>query len=203
MNLKPNGSNLAQFLFDLHVSSNPKDRTKFNQIQSKFSKILNGRLTFDVAQESERKSISSGVNDNQPIEQTVEYQKIVIMNHDLEEQFSLDSVGYGISELLFLLSVCIGVDDSVLLLDEPSGNMHPPLMKQLMKQLGEGNNQIIMITHSPELAHYEIFGKGADLVYIRKDQKSSVVKCLSNGEKVLGINRSSLYSENRQSNIFW
>jgi predicted ATP-dependent endonuclease of OLD family len=52
-----------------------------------------------------------------------------------------------------------------------------------------------MITHSPELAHYMIFGKGADLVYVKKDNKSSVVKCLSNGEKILGLSRSGLYSE--------
>lgn len=43
---------------------------------------------------------------------------------------------------------------------------------------------------------------GADLVYVRKDGRSSTIKCLSNGETLLGLSRSTLNSE-IDSSIFF
>lgn len=195
LKLKPNGSNLAQFLFALKVSEDYKEIDKFRQIQERFTKILNGKVRFEVAEHVERKVTSTGVNTGVETAEEIRAPRIVIVNDELGRQFSVEHTGFGIAELLFLLSVSIGVDDSVLLLDEPSANLYPTLMKRLLKQLGDTSNQIITITHSPDMAHYQIFGRGADLVYVKKCGKSSTVKCLSNGVTLLGLNRSTLDSE--------
>ncbi|WP_394296023.1 ATP-dependent endonuclease [Methanocaldococcus sp. FS406-22] len=80
------------------------------------------------------------------------YPEIVITHNN--KQLPIDMVGSGIFEVLNLLAVVIGAEEKVILLDEPALHLHPVYQKKLLKDVFEklnenGNNQIIIITHSP------------------------------------------------------
>lgn len=68
-------------------------------------------------------------------------------------------MGSGVLETIYLLTLAHGIENSVILLDEPAVNLHPSLMKSITNSLQNPSlkNQFIIITHSPELAGYEIF----------------------------------------------
>ena len=99
----------------------------------------------------------------------------------------------GLAKYIYLLTIAVGLKDSVLLLDEPSLNLHPPLMKRMMREL-EAANQVMIITHSPQLAHFEIFDEKADLLYVTHGSGSSSASYLKNSSSWLGMDRSKLSS---------
>ncbi|MGC1932475.1 MAG: TOPRIM nucleotidyl transferase/hydrolase domain-containing protein [Candidatus Nitrosopolaris sp.] len=85
-------------------------------------------------------------------------------------QFILDDAGAGLAEILYLLTLSLGLRESVVLLDEPALNLHPPLLKTLISKIitGKNDNQFVIITHSPELTDYLLFEADAKLFNIRK-----------------------------------
>ena len=95
--------------------------------------------------------------------------------------FPIENVGSGIFEVLNILSVVIGAEEKVILLDEPALHLHPVYQKKLLNILkGEFNleedkeiteetknilknvkkrlekNQVIIITHSPYFVNSEL-----------------------------------------------
>jgi len=109
----------------------------------------------------------------------------MIEDENLQRQFVADQVGRGLLESIYLLTLAYGVENSVIFLDEPAVNLHPSLMKAIAKSLQNPDlkNQFIIITHSPELASYEIFDNKASIVYVRKKNQSSIAKTLSGDVK--------------------
>ena len=175
--LKSDGSNLASFLFSLRNSKNYEDRMKFEKIQRAFEKILTSEnLQFDVIIEYEIKKRHRGWEDNDKRKPKLPI--VIIIDKKLDRQFPLDQVGSGLSEIIYLLTLAYGLEESVILLDEPSANLHPPLMRTLMKILQNQNtkNQFCIITHSPELVSYQLFENKSDIFYIRRKNKTSIVK---------------------------
>jgi len=92
-------------------------------------------------------------------------------------------VGSGIFEVLSILAVVIGSEGKVVLLDEPALHLHPVYQKKLLKVFDElnknGNNQIIIITHSPYLVDTELL---SNTFRFYKD-KNGVTKAMSIYEK--------------------
>ncbi|WP_428325928.1 AAA family ATPase [Nitrosopumilus sp.] len=177
--LESDGSNLTSFLFSLKNSPKQDARTKFKKIQEGFSRLFeNELLEFDVILQypvSNRSRVWSRTN---PVRPTIP--TIMIEDKNLKRQFAVDNMGAGILESIYLLTLSYGIENSVILLDEPAVNLHPSLMKSIIKHLQtENSNQFIIITHSPELASYQIFDNNSTIVYVNKHDSSSHVSTLT------------------------
>ena len=177
--LKSDGSNLVQFLFSLKNSPKQNARNKFSEIKSKFQNIFQANnLDFDVLLQYRYSSKYDYLE--RPIPPKPKIPAIMIVDTKLERQFPIDQVGSGISEVIYLLTLAYGVSNSVILLDEPSVNLHPNLMKLLTRSLqnSDNSNQFLVITHSPELTSHEIFEEKSNILYSRKTDQHTVVKKL-------------------------
>lgn len=176
--LEDDGSNLAQFLFSLKESQKFEERQRFSEIKQAFESVVRSeQLTFDVHLEYERRSTGPRFGDEQMDPKTP---TLVIIDMALGIQYPLDQVGSGIGEVLYLLTLSYGTKNSLVLLDEPSVNLHPPLMKSLMRLMEDerNKNQFVIITHSPELLHYELFDGKASIFYVKKTDHVSKVRSL-------------------------
>lgn len=187
--LRNDGGNLAIFLFSLRNSKKITQRIKFDIIKKSFEEICFAEnLTFDVILEYDEKS--KWRNSRHQISATPKYPKIVIINKNNHMHYSFDQVGTGVSEIIYLLTASHGSENSVILMDEPSVNLHPSMMKALMSHIKNSDCQFFIITHSPDLTHYEIFDNDANICYVRKHGGSS--KVLQFDEK-----HSTWFSKNR------
>lgn len=182
--LKNDGSNLTQFLFSLKNSQRHTDRTKFDQIQKAFEKIFQSdELSFDVILQydiTRRVRVWGGADSSKP-----KLPAIMILDKKLDRQIPLHQVGTGLGEIIYLLSSAYGVENSLVLLDEPSVNLHPPLMRTLMRTLQdvENNNQFAIVTHSPEVVSFQLFENKAKIFYIQRKNQASSVKTLESDVK--------------------
>ncbi|MDK2988352.1 MAG: hypothetical protein PWQ47_1490 [Methanothermococcus sp.] len=137
-----NSRELANYLYYLKNYDNPANHMKYDHIKGKFEEIFeNEKITFDIFHDK----------NNIP--------KIKIIFKD-GEQLYIDRVGSGIFEVLNILSVVIGAEGKVILLDEPALHLHPIYQKKLLKEFKKlernGNNQVIIITHSPYFVDIEL-----------------------------------------------
>ena len=181
--LKSDGSNLTSFLFSLKNSPKQDARTKFKQIQEGFHELFEHyNLDFDIILQN-GEYYRPGVLGDISTKHTIP--KIVIDDKNLKRQFEINNVGAGILESIYLLTLSYGVGESIILLDEPAVNLHPSLMKSIIKilQKNDTKNQFIIITHSPELTQYEIFENLSSIVYVRKHGNSSTVSTFVGSEK--------------------
>jgi len=137
-----NEKDLAKYLFYLKNAEDLSMRKKYYYIKKRFRNIFSQEnIDFDV------------VNYDG-------YPRIVI-SHNNSKQLPIENVGSGIFEVLNILAVVIGASEKVILLDEPALHLHPVYQKKLLKDIFEklnenGNNQIIIITHSPYLIDTEL-----------------------------------------------
>jgi predicted ATP-dependent endonuclease of OLD family len=183
-NLESDGSNLILFLFSLKNSAKQKDRNKFNKIQEEFKKLFESdKLSFDIILQYE-------LSGRHRVWERTEASRakipvIMIQDENMQRQFAVDQVGAGLLETIYLLTLAHGIENSIILLDEPAVNLHPTLMKSIVNSLQNStlNNQFIIITHSPELTSYEIFDNKASLIYVRKKKNHSIIKILSGETK--------------------
>ena len=181
INLKPaqtltsNGSNLSNFLFSLKNSPELSNRRRFASIKKEFNEILGSYgLEFDI---SLRYQDYARADDSDPVYSAIPtLPTIVFADKKLGVQFEIDGVGSGILEVIYLLSASHGLTNSLILLDEPYAKIHPSLTKSLIDSTKGSDNQIITITHLPDVAKYEIFEKKSNIAYLRKNDKNSIVK---------------------------
>jgi predicted ATP-dependent endonuclease of OLD family len=192
--LASDGSNLSQHLFHLMVSENYEDNEKFEKIRHAFNDILKAdELSLDVA--LEYKPMDRNVNFAGADEKVPKRPMILITDNKLRKRLSLKDVGAGLAEIVYLLSASYGMKNSIVLLDEPSVNLHPPMMKSLMRYLGndQNQNQFVIITHSAELVQYELFESNASIMYVHKSNQVSKIISLKNGTRTwFNENRSNL-----------
>ena len=188
--LNDDGSNLPQFLFSLRNSQISDKRKKFEKIKEAFDDLFKSdNLSLDVILDYHREV--SGYGGDEP-KQLPTTPKIIIIDKNLDIQYSIQQVGSGLKEIIYLLTVSLGQTDSILLLDEPAINLHPPIIQKLLQTISkkEYNNQIIIISHLPELVEFELFDSNATLLYISKKNNSTRVHSLNSKEKII-------FSENR------
>lgn len=183
--LASDGNNLPQFLFHLKNSPNFKESEKFRRIQDAFNQIYQSEeLTIDAVLEYEK--IMQNVIWDTKKPQKPKRPVITISDKKLGKRFPLDQVGAGLAEIIYLLSACYGIENSIIMLDEPSVNLHPTMMKSLMKYIEnpENNNQFLIITHSVDLLHYELFDGNAEIFYVRRTNQHSKIKSLKDELKL-------------------
>lgn len=182
--LRSDGSNLALFLFSLKNSQNYDERLNFEKIKKAFEGLFQAeRLSFDVIlkyHEEKRFHVRGGSPLTKP-----KLPIIIMIDNKLNKQFPANQTGSGISEAIYLLTLGFGVENCIILLDEPSVNLHPPLMRSLMNRIQDyaKNNQFLIITHSPELVSFELFEKTSKIFYVRRMNLSSQVKTLEGKTK--------------------
>lgn len=167
--LRDDGSNIAQFLFSLRNSPKIHDREKYRIIKKTFEELcLSESLELDVVldYDIERKT---KWRDTELVSEP-RFPKIIITNTNTRIHYSIDKIGAGISEILYLITTSYGLENTVILMDEPSVNLHPTKAKEVMRKIAKfnSNNQFLIITHSPELTHIAIFENYADICYVRK-----------------------------------
>jgi len=203
--LSSDGSNLSQFLFHMMVSENFADKEKFENIRTAFNDILKvDELSIDIS--LEYYPLQRAVNflgQNEPV--IPKRPIILITDRKLGKSLPLKQVGAGLAEIIYLLSASYGMKNSVILLDEPSVNLHPSLMKSLMRYIGrsENQNQFIIITHSAELTQYELFESNADIMYVRKSNQRSKITSLKNETKEWFDENRSKFKHQIDSRIFF
>ncbi len=169
--LNDDGSNLPQFLLSLKNSPNYTDIQKFDKIKDAFEDIFSfENLGIDILLEYRDERRYDYTNPN--VSLRPKFSKIVIIDKKMNKHFPLNQVGSGIKEVIYLLTTAHGITNSVVMLDEPAASLHPPMMRALMRRLEESHNynQFIIITHSPELLHYELFEAKGQVHYVKKNE---------------------------------
>lgn len=169
--LKDDGSNIAQFLFSLRNSPKIHDREKYRIIKNTFEELCSSEdLELDIVLDYNIEK-KTGWRTSE-ISSEPKFPKIIITNKNTRIHYSIDKIGAGISEILYLITTSYGLENTVILMDEPSVNLHPTKAKEVMKKIIKFNpkNQFIIITHSPEVTHTEIFENSADICYVRKTE---------------------------------
>ena len=181
--LKEDGSNIHSFLFWLK-NGNRHEQKAYATIQDKFKKI-HGRngASFSVSVTGEQ---SPQVQQNlKPTGDQVYPDQAVTSfpNTSGQEHGFVDFayVGAGIKETLFLLSSCFDRQDKVILMDEPAANLHPTLVKRLMREIlmPDGQvepGQIVVVTHSPALASLEMLSSANKIVRVDRHKYSEIVQ---------------------------
>lgn len=170
------GENLPSILFQLKNSENSDLLRRYNEISKKFTEISNG-LGFDVGIRSSR-VVKAKTEKLVPLPNPqgyridnvspagIEQGEILEVQNELIIRFIKDDVSIpmefaaaGRFETLLLLTVLIGQQGKVLLLDEPALNIHPILQRKILEliegKISKSDNQIIIITHSPYLVNPE------------------------------------------------
>ena len=169
---------LPIYLFNLHNSERLADKRRYKAIESTFAKLTGG-LEFEVSLRSiERKKMESKfglarieVRGPDYIVQAAPSQfdqmgirtedtsytvhQAVLEISDRTYSAPLDFAAGGIAESLLVSAAVGGMEDKVILLDEPGQRMHPHLQRNLVEliqaSITEHRNQIAIITHSPYL----------------------------------------------------
>ena len=182
--LEPDGYNLSSYLFSLKNSPDLNHRTKFSKIRKAFCCIFDSsKLDFDVSLRSANNEKYSSIfqsNSSKPILPT-----IMVIDTNSKKEYLLSQVGSGVSEIIYILTLTYGKTHSAILLDEPSVNLHLNLMRSLFRFLQDvsTSNQFLIITHSPELVHHEIFEAKFNILYLRKTDQCTAVKQLDKETK--------------------
>ena len=170
--LADDGSNLSSFLLGLKTSPAYAKRKRFAEIQKSFESVFKlEKLKFDV--------ILKNADADFRTEARAVQVPVTVVNEESREEFQLADAGSGVAESLYLLTLALGSGDSVILLDEPSLNMHPGLARAVLSGIrNAGGNQIMIATHSPEVVRFMALENSAGIFYVRKSRSSSTVNAL-------------------------
>jgi energy-coupling factor transporter ATP-binding protein EcfA2 len=163
------GRKLSIALFYLKNSPFSRDRDRYSQIRESLLN-LSGTHVDVVLHRRAADSFQSlpdipilvtmpnrGFGDNQPpsvrLGSESHIYEVMVVVKDRDTWVPLSSSAAGVFELLVLLTILIGQEDKVLLLDEPALNLHPTKQVQLRKILerSTSTNQVLVVTHSPLL----------------------------------------------------
>jgi predicted ATP-dependent endonuclease of OLD family len=168
------GKEIPTILFHLKNSDDPLKRKRYNEIQKEFRSMTN--MEFDVilrAVESNRAINMSSL----PSSELSEIMSNKVAHSDNQDASSLknalfeiaiyviknqilipmDLVAAGLFEALYFTTTIINQTQKVILLDEPAVNLHPNWQRRILeiinKTISSGQNQVILITHSPFLVN--------------------------------------------------
>jgi predicted ATPase len=184
--LKSDGSNITQYLYTLYVSRDRTDREKFRTIQQRFETIFDNRLNFEIVINYELDNENARSSPDKRLAESI---SIIINDKNNNKQFGMNQVGTGVTEVLFLITMCFGMENTIILIDEPATNLHPSLMKKITTEILGQNlehniNQIILITHSPKLLQHLFVAHASDIFYVRKNSKGvSIIKTMDSSTK--------------------
>ena len=181
--LKEDGSNIHSFLFWLK-NGDRHEQEAYAAIQDKFKKIHSwSDAPFSISVTEKQTSMAPqnlGSTSSQilPDEVVTSFPDPSAQEHRFVD---FAYVGVGIKETLFLLSSCFDRQDKVICMDEPAANLHPTLIKRLMREIlmlgGQVEpSQIAVITHSPAMASLEMLSSANKIVRVDRHEYSEIVQ---------------------------
>ena len=168
--LEHDGSNIAQFLFSLKNSSKRSHIASYSTIKKEFGNLFGKMLSIEPVWENNVLQLGEGgVQLSSP--------NLVVVDEGLSEHLPLDQVGAGVRNVIYLLAAVHGTTNSIVMLDEPGINLHPAMLQAVMKGIDvqKSNNQIFIVTHSPDLLRYEIIRKDANIICVRNADGQSKI----------------------------
>lgn len=161
LEVEGDASNLAIFL------SNLKNGTKseqFYQIKEQFSKVFSKKMQFDVLQ---------NINDeDSKISEVTPY--LVFQKNEIV--FKHNQVGFGVLEVLLLLTISRTQKNSIVLMDEPTLHLHPVQTRltfdEILENIEKSESQLFVISHSTILPYAKFLASKKDeIVYVRMNEK--------------------------------
>jgi ABC-type Mn2+/Zn2+ transport system ATPase subunit len=187
-------NNLYSYLLQLKINK----IDDYNEVKETFKKLSNGK-GFDV-RVAEIKEFSNDANifplpmpkpqtwDAQ-INQNINRVDVSIIDHKLElqlyfkdnpdsEEYPFEFSPAGYYEILTLSAIIAGINNKVIILDEPAQNLYPTLQHKLLLEIDkyskDNKNQFFIITHSPDLVKIDeksnifIFKQKNNVTFINK-----------------------------------
>ena len=168
--LEHDGSNIAQFLFSLKNSPRRSDTERYQTIKEQFRRLFDAQgLTIEPILEHHV------LEKAWAIRTVVPSPHIAVVGEKLPEHLRLAQVSSGARGVIYMLAAVYGTKNSIVMLDEPGINMHPTMLQAVVDGMGGQNsdNQILVVTHSPDLLRYELLREDADIIYVRNIDKQS------------------------------
>ena len=162
--LEHDGGNIAQFLFNLKNSPEYSDAESYRTIKKRFEQLFRTqKLTVEPIWEHHviRDPLMGKVNIPRP--------HIAIADQRLSKYLPLEQVGAGTRGVIYLLAAVHGAKNAIVMLDEPGTNMHPAMLQAVMEGIDvqDSGNQILVVTHSPDLLRYEMNHENASVICVR------------------------------------
>ena len=174
--LSDDGENLQSYLYWLQNSQDLHKRNLYRKIQDKFSKIMDDEnMLFDVSL-AEKYNNTIGKKIIHPGNVSITFRN---NNEQQSNTIKFMESGSGIREILFLLAKYFDTEKSVIFMDEPAMNLHPTLIKKLMREMvskDNGQNQLIIITHSPIILANTKLLTTSNIIRISKNKTSIVIQ---------------------------
>lgn len=150
--LKPDGSNMARFLFALKNSPDFSSVERYNKIKSRFERLFEDpKLSIEPIEE---RRIITKAGGGEPFPD----RRVMIVDEASSKHLPLEQAGAGVRNVLYLLAAVHGTKESIVMLDEPGINLHPTILHGVMDNVykQDSGNQIFVITHSVDLLRYEM-----------------------------------------------
>ena len=150
--LKHDGSNMARFLFALKNSPDFSNVERYNKIKHRFECLFEDtKLSIEPIEERRIIACKTG-------RESFPDRRIMIVDEASSKYLPLEQAGAGVRNVLYLLAAVHGTKESVVMLDEPGINLHPTMLRGVMDNVYEQDqdNQIFVITHSVDLLRYEM-----------------------------------------------
>ena len=180
--LKSDGSNLQSYLFWLQ-NGDMVERDAFYVVQRMFEEVVQGQPRMSFAVSATERRVSDKKSQASQREICLDEAVVRFAKRPGRKQNLLDfmSVGTGIRETLFLLTMCFGRQDGVVLLDEPAAGLPPTQISQLMDKIistGESakSRQVAYITNSPSLASLDLLSRANEIVRVSRREYSLVAQ---------------------------
>ena len=175
--LSDDSENLQSYLYWLKNSQDLRKRNLYRKIQDKFSKIMDDEnMSFDASVSEKYENPIIGEKTIHPGNVSITFSN---NNEPQSNTITFMESGSGIREILFLLAKYFGTEKSIIFMDEPAMNLHPTLIKKLMNEIfskDNGQNQLIIITHSPTILSNTKLLITSNIIRISKNKTSIVVQ---------------------------
>lgn len=176
---------LPLLLFHLK-NGNPAQREQYKRIQRSFETITGQKFDLNAKIEIQ----TSGEQDTQRRILTID-PKII----DAYGDISLRYHGAGIKQALVLATLLDESEGRLVLLDEPTANLHAGMQHKLLEVLREAPSQVIVVTHS---AHV-LPTKADEFLTVHRTQKTGVETQIFSLEKTFAAQQDKLENELRSS----
>ena len=193
--LKEDGSNMHSFLFWLKTATGTnRKHTRQSSTNSKTS-MAGTTCRFSISVEETKGPFGQPISESTGGKAYPDRAVISFPDRSGQKQGFVDfaRVGAGIKETLFLLSSCFDGQDKVICMDEPAANLHPALIKRLMREiLASGGQvqpgQIAIITHSSAMASLEMLSSANKIARVDRHEYSEIVQPSKEDEEWISKN---------------
>ncbi|MCL4497780.1 MAG: AAA family ATPase [Deltaproteobacteria bacterium] len=190
-----NSNNLYSYLMQLKINK----FNDYNKAKETFKKLSNDK-DFDIrikkiSDTSNKMDISPAplplTIDQAQIIQNTNSVEVSVEDHKLElelyfkdsqnsEEYPFEFSPAGYYEMLTLSAIIAGINNKLIIFDEPAQNLHPILQHKLLIEIEkynkDNNNQFFIITHSPDLVKIDEKSIKNIFIFRQKDKATIIYK---------------------------